>query len=375
MVLTKKYKNKIKKGGVFSKKSKDNYKHALDQLAEQNIKKQKEIEISQEKLIKDKERLELEKAEELIKKKQKEIDEKKRIEKKIQKQERDFERKKDSHKKKINDALQEISCDLYEYDRSLFDIEKAKNQFEKLKIQEFATFLKNRINQNINTYTIIYEGSDEIDPETGSSQRIDFKFLYETWWKNSIDRLKYKEWGYNHLRGPNGTTDWLRSYEDILIKEKKQKDENEFKDRLYKKDYESATQEEKIKLDEIDKFIDDKEKNDSCLPYKVKISDEELENSLKTLENNDSKYKVTLSEEELDKQIEELDNFELLNNLEDQEIALNLSRQEIGGNLSKKNKKKKKWSKKYKRSINCKKPKGFSQKQYCKAKHSKKVKK
>ena len=77
MVLTKKYKNKIKKGGVFSKKSKDNYKHALDQLAEQNIKKQKEIEISQEKLIKDKERLELEKAEELIKKKQKEIDEKK----------------------------------------------------------------------------------------------------------------------------------------------------------------------------------------------------------------------------------------------------------------------------------------------------------
>ena len=34
---------------------------------------------------------------------------------------------------------------------------------------------------------------------------------------------------------------------------------------------------------------------------------------------------------------------------------------------SKKNKKKsKKWSKKYKKSINCKKPKGFSQKQYCK---------
>ncbi len=26
----------------------------------------------------------------------------------------------------------------------------------------------------------------------------------------------------------------------------------------------------------------------------------------------------------------------------------------------------KKWSKKYKKSINCKKPKGFSQKQYCK---------
>ena len=33
---------------------------------------------------------------------------------------------------------------------------------------------------------------------------------------------------------------------------------------------------------------------------------------------------------------------------------------------SKKSKKSKKWSKKYKKSINCKKPKGFSQKQYCK---------
>ena len=32
----------------------------------------------------------------------------------------------------------------------------------------------------------------------------------------------------------------------------------------------------------------------------------------------------------------------------------------------KKSKKSKKWSKKYKKSINCKKPKGFSQKQYCK---------
>ena len=31
-----------------------------------------------------------------------------------------------------------------------------------------------------------------------------------------------------------------------------------------------------------------------------------------------------------------------------------------------KNKTKKKWSRKYKRSIHCNKPKGFSQKQYCK---------
>ena len=31
-----------------------------------------------------------------------------------------------------------------------------------------------------------------------------------------------------------------------------------------------------------------------------------------------------------------------------------------------KSKNKRKWSKKYKKSINCKRPKGFSQKQYCK---------
>ena len=30
--------------------------------------------------------------------------------------------------------------------------------------------------------------------------------------------------------------------------------------------------------------------------------------------------------------------------------------------------KKRKWSNKYKKSINCKNPKGFSQKQYCKSK-------
>ncbi len=34
--------------------------------------------------------------------------------------------------------------------------------------------------------------------------------------------------------------------------------------------------------------------------------------------------------------------------------------------LVKKQHTKKRWSTKYKRSINCKKPKGFSQKQYCK---------
>ena len=48
-------------------------------------------------------------------------------------------------------------------------------------------------------------------------------------------------------------------------------------------------------------------------------------------------------------------------------------------NKIKKNKKKikKKWSKKYKKSINCNKPKGFSQKQYCKfgRKSKRKVKK
>ena len=33
---------------------------------------------------------------------------------------------------------------------------------------------------------------------------------------------------------------------------------------------------------------------------------------------------------------------------------------------------KRKWSLKYKKSINCKKPKGFSQKQYCKTKRLRK---
>jgi hypothetical protein len=41
-----------------------------------------------------------------------------------------------------------------------------------------------------------------------------------------------------------------------------------------------------------------------------------------------------------------------------------------GKNKSRKNKNKtkRKWSNKYKKSINCKNPKGFSQKQYCKKK-------
>ena len=34
---------------------------------------------------------------------------------------------------------------------------------------------------------------------------------------------------------------------------------------------------------------------------------------------------------------------------------------------------KRKWSNKYKKSINCKKPKGFSQKQYCKYGRTKKI--
>ena len=38
-----------------------------------------------------------------------------------------------------------------------------------------------------------------------------------------------------------------------------------------------------------------------------------------------------------------------------------------------KSKKNKKWSLKYKRSINCKIPKGFSQKQYCKYSRKKKL--
>ena len=35
-------------------------------------------------------------------------------------------------------------------------------------------------------------------------------------------------------------------------------------------------------------------------------------------------------------------------------------------NLTRRNKKSNKWSLKYKRSINCKRPRGFSQRQYCK---------
>lgn len=38
----------------------------------------------------------------------------------------------------------------------------------------------------------------------------------------------------------------------------------------------------------------------------------------------------------------------------------------IGGKSRKRNKSRKRWTRKYKKSINCKKPRGFSQKQYCK---------
>ena len=61
--------------------------------------------------------------------------------------------------------------------------------------------------------------------------------------------------------------------------------------------------------------------------------------------------------------------------------ALQIAKQQMGSpkkkagkrkSLKKKRKtKKRKWSLKYKRSINCKKPKGFSQKQYCKRNNKK----
>jgi hypothetical protein len=48
----------------------------------------------------------------------------------------------------------------------------------------------------------------------------------------------------------------------------------------------------------------------------------------------------------------------------------------VEGGKKRKSNKKRKWSLKYKRSINCKKPKGFSQRQYCKRiNKTKKIKK
>jgi hypothetical protein len=44
-------------------------------------------------------------------------------------------------------------------------------------------------------------------------------------------------------------------------------------------------------------------------------------------------------------------------------------------NKNKKSKSKKRWSVKYKRSINCKRPRGFSQRQYCKYGRKKSYKK
>jgi hypothetical protein len=48
------------------------------------------------------------------------------------------------------------------------------------------------------------------------------------------------------------------------------------------------------------------------------------------------------------------------------QMVHHLSKKHRGNNYTRKNKKGGKWSLKYKHSINCKKPKGFSQKQYCK---------
>ena len=50
------------------------------------------------------------------------------------------------------------------------------------------------------------------------------------------------------------------------------------------------------------------------------------------------------------------------------------SQETTSGGFKKKRKQKKKWTLKYKKLINCKKPKGFSQKQFCK-KQNKKTKK
>ena len=53
------------------------------------------------------------------------------------------------------------------------------------------------------------------------------------------------------------------------------------------------------------------------------------------------------------------------------QMVHHFSKKHRGNNFTRKNKNKKggKWSLKYKRSINCKAPKGFSQKQYCKRKN------
>ena len=342
MVLSKK--NKIKKAGMYSKKSKESYKNALNALATQNMEKEKQAENLTKKIMQDREKKELEKAQQLAREKQNQIDKQKKRQTRIKKHEKDLERNKKNYEKKIKDSFKKISCDLYQYEKASFEYEKSKNQFDKIKIQEFMTFLKKRINQNIQTYTIIYEGSDNINPDTGTSEKIDFKFLFNIWWKESVDRKKYKQWGYENLRGPNDSTDWLRKESDVLIKEKKLKDENEFHDRINKQDYENATPDEKIKLDEIEKFINEKEEKDTCLPYKLDISDEDLNREIEELG--------------------ELENFELpeRNNLSE----FSLQTQNIGGTNSRKIKKKKKWSKKYKR---------LPQKTILQSKKTKKVKK
>jgi predicted ATPase len=47
-------------------------------------------------------------------------------------------------------------------------------------------------------------------------------------------------------------------------------------------------------------------------------------------------------------------------------ILKQTKKKQMGGRKSNKFRNKRKWSRKYKLSINCKRPKGFSQKQYCK---------
>lgn len=49
-----------------------------------------------------------------------------------------------------------------------------------------------------------------------------------------------------------------------------------------------------------------------------------------------------------------------------EKIDSNTNKNKITGGTRKHNRGGKKWSSKYKKSINCKNPKGFSQKQYCK---------
>ena len=57
------------------------------------------------------------------------------------------------------------------------------------------------------------------------------------------------------------------------------------------------------------------------------------------------------------------------NEISKRELKRARSEKKRTGRVKKFRKKTRKWSKKYKRSINCKKPKGFSQRQYCNSKN------